>query len=424
MEKPRFQLRKKDAQRELQDFPALNYGNAPQDALAGQLSIDEQNDGLAQKRDKYLRYLRRERGLSENTIEAYKNDLIAFTAWQRLRGNTLDRLSVTGYLQQLKAEGMKASTISRRLATLRGWFDWQIQYDLIERDPSEGIMNPKMARMLPHILASQEINSMIGAAENEREKVIVELLYGAGLRVSELVTLRLKDINLSHGYVRCLGKGSKERIVPIGKKAVSAMIQYIELDERLTPQAVPTRDVEKSSDRTTRNNSSRKSIIKKAPGRIRAIVRKIAPGSSEPASPASRSTTARPIRGRRKLEESSPTLLADRKGKALSRLVVWQIIKRLAKKAKVKKPPSPHTLRHSFATHLLENGADLRVVQELLGHASIVTTQLYTHISRKHLKKAYMSAQLRLDDLAFARSIEQENRSEANEGLNSSATDS
>lgn len=322
-------------------------------------------DLLAYK-EKYLRHLRKERGLSDNTAEAYENDISYFIEWLAKENCNPERTGLTRYLQFVKAQGMQASTLARKLATLRGWFDWQKSSRLIRIDPTEGIMNPKLARHLPQVLSTTEINNMVAAAETPREKVIVELLYGAGLRVSELITLKINDVNLSHGYVRCLGKGSKERIVPIGKAAISAIGIYLQSDERFCPK--PSNPVKKR-------------------GRP--------PRQKEIAS-----------RSRGKMKDDSPPLLADRKGKNLSRLVVWQTVKRLAQSARIKKVLSPHTLRHSFATHLLENGADLRVVQELLGHSSIVTTQLYTHISRKHLKKAYMSAQLKLDDLAFARDAE------------------
>lgn len=326
---------------------------------------------LLAAKEKYMRFLLKERGLSINTGAAYQNDLNAFIAWIQDKGGKTDRSTLTRYLQHLKSSGMQASTLSRKLATLRGWFDWQKSSQMISSDPTDGIMNPKLARHLPQVLSAKEISAMVAAAESSKEKLIVELLYGAGLRVSELITLCINDLNLSHGYVRCLGKGSKERIVPIGRAAISAIQKYISEDQRFTP-------------------TKPEGEIKKTRGR---------PRSTKP-----------PIitKGRRNAEKLSPPLLTDRKGKNLSRLVVWQTIKRLAEKAKIKKEMSPHTLRHSFATHLLENGADLRVVQELLGHSSIVTTQLYTHISRMHLKKAYLNAhaQLKLDDLAFARDVE------------------
>lgn len=343
-------------------------------------------DEATRNANKYLRFLCRERGLSNNTIVAYENDLRSFIAWHHQRGGALDRSAITSYLQSLKSEGIKASSLARKLATLRGWCDWLMQSSLISNDPSDGISNPKLPRVLPQILGSNEINNMVAAAENKREIVVVELLYGAGLRVSELVSLRIKDLNLNHGYVRCIGKGSKERIVPIGKQAILAIEDYLSSDARFSApnESDPPISSSKANKGSSSGNKSKGSQSKQS----------------------SQSKTQASTR-RRKMMEESPPLLTDRKGKQLNRLVVWQIIKRLAKKAKVKKMPSPHTLRHSFATHLLENGADLRVVQELLGHSSIVTTQLYTHVSRKHLKKAYMAAQLRLDDLAFAREVEQ-----------------
>ncbi len=335
------------------------------------------NKELLAFKSKYLKFILKEKGLAENTGEAYDNDITAFLLWQSQNGGKADRTALTRYLQALKAEGMQASTLSRKLATLRGWFDWQKSNRIIEKDPSEGIMNPKLARHLPQVMSSNEISSMVAACSNLKEQTIVELLYGAGLRVSELVNLRIDDVNLTHGYVRCLGKGSKERIVPIGKAAIAAIRQYLAEETRLHASPEPAQ---------------------KKRGR---------PRLAQPQSQNARS--------KRAAERLSPPLLADRKGKNLSRLVVWQTIKRLSQKAKMKKSLSPHSLRHSFATHLLENGADLRVVQELLGHSSIVTTQLYTHISRKHLKKAYMSAQLKIDDLAFARAIENRSKDAEND---------
>lgn len=310
----------------------------------------------------YLNFLNYERGLSANTLSAYERDIDYFLSWRKSNKLIIDRQILSKYLKYQKESGAKSSTLARRLATLRGWFQWLSSCGHIESDPSEGILNPQRDRRLPQVLSSGEINLMLKAAVSTRERLIIELLYGAGLRVSELTDLCLKDLNLQHGYLRCLGKGSKERIVPIGKAALSALKDYLgqmDLAQTAAMKSAPKEDLEK------------------APG---------------------------PRRKSRKA--ISPPLFRDRKGAKLSRLVVWQTIKRLAMKAKIKKKLSPHTLRHSFATHLLENGADLRAVQELLGHSSIVTTQLYTHVSRQHLRKAYQSAQLKLDDLAFARAAE------------------
>ena len=215
------------------------------------------------------------------------------------------------------------------LASLRGWFAWQRALGLRHDDPCDGFQNPQKAKHLPIVLTPQEVASLIACAERPKDRLIIELLYGAGLRVSELVQLDIKDINLNQGFVRCLGKGSKERIVPFGSQASNALTQYL-------PEAT-TFCKEKN-------------------------------GKSQP-------------------------LFIDRQGQRLTRLVVWQTIKRLAARANINKSLSPHSLRHSFATHLLEGGADLRAVQELLGHSSVVTTQLYTHVSKSHLRKAYQSAQ-------------------------------
>jgi len=307
---------------------------------------------LIESARRYLDFLNRDRGLSPNTIAAYKNDLTGFIFWLPPNTERVDRTHVTRYLTFLKSAGHKPATLSRNLATLRGWFAWQKAAGNIPSNPSDGLLNPQRVRKLPQILTVAEVGLMIAAAANSRERAVLELLYGAGLRVSELANMDVRDVNLNHGYVRCIGKGSKERLVPIGRKAIEAVRTY--LAETVS---------------TTRG----------AP--LVAL-------------------------GRRKQIERVVPLFPDRSGNRLNRLVVWQIVKRVAAKAKIKKSLSPHTLRHSFATHLLENGADLRAVQELLGHSSIVTTQLYTHISRKHLKKAYENAQLSIHDYAFSKEAE------------------
>lgn len=273
----------------------------------------------------YLDFLSKERGLSANTIAAYQHDLANFVSWFD-GGSVPQRQDVLRYLAHLKGKGQKSASIARMLASLRGLFIWAKNEKMIAQDPTDALLNPQRAQRLPQVLTAEEVESMLQVANKKRDRLVIELLYGAGLRVSELITLDPKDLNLGEKYLRCEGKGSKERIVPFGERALFAINDYLK-DYPL--------DVH---------------------------------------------STNRP-------------LLLDRSGKRLSRLVVWQIVKRLAIKAGIKKKLSPHTLRHSFATHLLENGADLRAVQELLGHASVVTTQLYTHISRNHLRKVYQQAQ-------------------------------
>lgn len=306
--------------------------------IADSLLHDSTVDGvLISSARRYLDFISKDRGLSPNTIAAYRNDLSGFIFWLPPNTERVDRSHVTRYLSVLKTAGQKPATLARCLATLRGWFAWQKSVGKISADPSDGLLNPQRTKKLPVVLTTSEVNSIIAAASSPKERAIIELLYGSGLRVSELANLELKDLNLNHGYVKCFGKGSKERIVPMGRKAVEALRAYL-------------------ADR-------------KNPGRNDAV-------------------------------------FMDRAGQKVSRLVIWQTVKRLALRAKIRKNLSPHTLRHSFATHLLENGADLRAVQELLGHSSVVTTQLYTHISRKHLKKAYENAQLSIHDYAFSREAE------------------
>lgn len=331
-----------------------------QGAQAGEeLPAPNYNAKLFQRVQDYINHLTHERALSPNTIAAYQNDLSGFVFWLPQENATIDRTLITKYLAFLRSTGHKPATLSRNLATLRGWFGWQKAMGKAQHDPVEGVLNPQREKKLPVVLSKAEVNAIISSATSVRERAMLELLYGAGLRVSELTDLILKDVNLTAGYVKCLGKGSKERIVPIGKHAIEALKQYL--------KAVQQAEAEKL-------NKPR------GPGRPRL----------QSASEAKTRLLMKP-------------LFFDGAGKKLNRLVVWQTIKRLAQKANIRKNISPHTLRHSFATHLLENGADLRVVQELLGHSDIVTTQLYTHVSRKHLKKAYDNAQLYIDDYAFAK---------------------
>jgi len=273
----------------------------------------------------YLQYLLAERGLSANTLAAYKQDLSAFLAWLKDTGpreeRLIERQDVVAFITELRKKGSKPATITRQLASLRSFFAFLKTYSGFTADPLDGFQNPHKAKRLPKTLTQQEVVTIIEAADNSRDKLIIELLYACGLRVSELTGLKVSDIDLRQGTLKCFGKGSKERFVPVGQEAQKSIEKYL-LEH---------------------------------------------PHKAGP-------------------------LLLSRENKKLSRLVVWQIVKRLAEKAGIEKTLSPHTLRHSFATHLLENGADLRSVQELLGHSNVVTTQLYTHISRSHLRSAYEKA--------------------------------
>jgi integrase/recombinase XerD len=311
----------------------------------------------------YIAYVTQDKGLSKNTQIAYKRDLSAFVKFAKQNGITdtrdVKRQQITAFLSGLRVKGYKGASISRNLACLRGWFGWQKDSGIIGTDPTEAFANPQKTKRLPLILTSDEISRILAAADSARDRLILELLYGAGLRVSELVGLDRKDINISQHYVRCLGKGSKERIVPFGQKALQAIQDYLkEINEQ---DAAPP--------------------IKKRGRPTKSKFATTTPGSSEPS-----------VKSAHAHVRTQPLLLTT-DGTRLSRLVVWQIVRRVATSAGITKKLSPHTLRHSFATHLLENGADLRAVQELLGHSSVVTTQLYTHVSRGHLRRAYQSAQ-------------------------------
>ncbi len=302
----------------------------------------------------YIDFVRSEKSLSVNTQMAYQRDLISFVNWQKTRAQSgvagpTSRQDLQQYIGFLRQKGQKTSSIIRAIASLRGWFSWQKTSGYVQVDPLEAMHNPVRSKKLPAVLSKDEVIKMIETAQTCRDRLIVELLYGAGLRVSELVGLDVKDVNLSQSYVRCLGKGSKERIVPIGRQALQSLQDYLQELKEEAPAA------DKSA-----TTADAKDVRAKGLQQFKLVVR---------------------------------PLFRDRAGNRLSRLVVWQVVKRLAKNAGVEKTLSPHTLRHSFATHLIENGADLRSVQELLGHASIVTTQLYTHISRGHLRKAYNQAQ-------------------------------
>jgi integrase/recombinase XerD len=308
----------------------------------------------------YIDFVRSEKSLSVNTQLAYQRDLTAFINWQRKRvqaavpnstaaSSPTSRQDLQLYIGYLRQKGQKTSSIIRAIASLRGWFAWQKISGFVQVDPLEAMHNPVRSKKLPAVLSKDEVIKMIDSDQTCRDRLIVELLYGAGLRVSELVGLDVKDVNLSQSYVRCLGKGSKERIVPIGRQALESLHAYFQELKDDQPAATKTAQA-----------ADTKAAKAKSLQQFKQVVR---------------------------------PLFRDRAGNRLSRLVVWQVVKRLAKNAGVEKTLSPHTLRHSFATHLIENGADLRSVQELLGHASIVTTQLYTHISRGHLRKAYNLAQ-------------------------------
>ena len=272
----------------------------------------------------YLEYLELEKGLSQNTIEAYRRDLSDFS--QGVDDiHTIDRNYINNYVRKLRERKLAPSSVIRKVATLRGFFKWATSAEIIDKNPASTLEQPKTPQRLPKVVSIKEIEEMLHNNLTPLEHVIMELLYSCGLRVSELVNLKINDIDLSSKYVRCFGKGSKERIIPIGEMAKNIIKQYL-----------PEREL----------------ILKK-------------------------------------FNLNTKQLLISEKGRFITRQDVYNFIHAQGKI--IHKNISPHTLRHSFATHLLENGADLRVVQEVLGHSDVSTTQLYTHISKKRLKDVYFS---------------------------------
>ncbi len=277
----------------------------------------------------YLEYLEIEKGLSDNTTAAYRRDLIAFIDFCSNRGiseiNNIERSDLNAFVLKLREDKYSPTSVTRKIASLRGFFKWFCANEYGTKNPAQTLEQPKLPKRLPKVMTVEELNTIINSDLTQTESLLVELLYGCGLRVSELVSLKLTNIDINSKYIQCYGKGSKERIVPFGKKAKDAILKYFKIRDVIV----------------LKNNLTTKNL-----------------------------------------------LLKD-DGKPISRQDVYNFIRKQGEK--IHKHISPHTLRHSFATHLLENGADLRVVQELLGHSDVSTTQLYTHITKKRLKEVYFA---------------------------------
>lgn len=274
----------------------------------------------------YLDFLEIEKGLSQNTIDAYRRDLgDFFDYYAELEIDKIQRTQINTYVRNLHEKEFSATSVTRKIASLRGFFKWVCANELSPVNPTLTLEQPKVPQRLPKVMTMQEINEILNQDLSKIQRVMLELLYGCGLRVSELVNLKINDYDLKGKFLECTGKGSKDRIVPMGNKACEAVKDYL-----------PERDF---------------------------LVQKF--------------------------NLKTKQLLINEKGKNVTRQEVYTFIHEQGKK--IHKAISPHTLRHSFATHLLENGADLRVVQELLGHSDVSTTQLYTHISKKRLKEVYFA---------------------------------
>jgi integrase/recombinase XerD len=281
---------------------------------------------------RFLEAVWMERGLSANTLAAYRADLTSLARWLEARGNSLlaaSRIELLGFIAARVEGGSRPRSTARQLSSFRRFYRFMVREGLIEVDPTAQIAMPKIGRSLPKSLSEAEVDALLEAPTvadplGHRDRTMLEVLYATGLRVSELVSLKHNQVNLNQGVMRVVGKGNRERLIPLGDEAVGWLQQFMQ--------------------------GPRVEIL---------------------------------------LERQTDYLFPTRRGDRMTRQAFWHIIKRYSKKAGVEKELSPHTLRHAFATHLLNHGADLRVVQMLLGHSDLSTTQIYTHVARERLKELH-----------------------------------
>jgi integrase/recombinase XerD len=281
----------------------------------------------------FLTHVRVEKGLSSNTVEAYRRDLLKFDDFAKKRKLSLEavrRDDLVDFLAGLYRQKLESKTVARHLVTMRNFFRYAQIQEHIAEDPSVTLESPKIRRSLPGYLRLEEVERLLlqpdpKTALGMRDKAMLEVLYSTGLRVSELIGLRVTDLDAKVGCVRCIGKGDKERIVPVGKKALGMVEKYL--------------------------RDARPKLMGKVTG--------------------------------------TPNLFVNRRGRQLTRVGVWKILSEYGRRAGLRVALTPHMLRHSFATHLLERGADLRSVQLMLGHSDISTTQIYTHVVEERLKQIY-----------------------------------
>ncbi len=282
----------------------------------------------------FKNYLKLERSLSENSVKAYESDIRKFATYLEINELSVSPVQIElhhlkDFIEWINKFGLNARSQSRIISGLKAFFKYLILEDIIESDPANLLESPKLGRKLPEVLSIEEIDRIISAIdlslpEGQRNKAIIETLYSCGLRVSELINLKITNLYFDEGFIRVIGKGNKERLVPIGQKAMKEIQYYFQ-------------------DRNSLSN----------------------------------------------IDKSDQNIVfLNRRGRKLTRVMIFTIVKRLAEKANIKKSISPHTFRHSFASHLIDGGADLRAVQEMLGHESIITTEIYTHLDREYLRDA------------------------------------
>lgn len=301
-------------------------------SLNGARGSQEPLESSAQAIDRFLDSAWMERGLSKNTLSAYRTDLMALARWVAKQGRPImaaQRSDVLGFIAERVEGGARPRSSARQLSSYRRFFRWLVRERGTGEDPTAQISMPKIGRPLPKSLSEDEVESLLGAPNTDealghRDRTMLEVLYATGLRVTELVNLRLGQVNLNQGVVRVTGKGGRERLIPLGEESLEWLQQFI---------AGP-----------------REEIL---------------------------------------LERQSDFVFPTRRGDRMTRQAFWHIIKRYTERAGIGQALSPHTLRHAFATHLLNHGADLRVVQMLLGHSDLSTTQIYTHVARERLRELH-----------------------------------
>lgn len=280
----------------------------------------------------FVSYLRVEKGLSDNTIQAYRRDMgkfVEFAGKRKLETSKIRRADVVDFLRTLYARKMDSRSVARHLVTIRHFFRFSLLEEIIREDPAATIEAPKFRKSLPDFLSLEDVERLLAQPDASttvglRDKAMIEVLYSTGLRVSELVGIRTGDLQLEAGSLRCIGKGNKERLVPVGKQALAVVEEYL---KRARPELLG--------------------------------------------------------------DKSCASLFVSKKGRPMSRVTFWKLLAVYGRKAGLRKALTPHMLRHSFATHLLDRGADLRSVQMMLGHSDISTTQIYTHVVEERLKQVY-----------------------------------
>jgi integrase/recombinase XerD len=280
----------------------------------------------------FLSYLRVEKGLSDNTIQSYRRDMLKFVEFldkKNIDTAKIRRTDVVEFMASLYKRRLDSRSVARHLVTIRHFFRFALLEGFVKEDPAATIESPKFRQSLPYFLSLDEVERLLAqpdasSAVGLRDKAIIELMYSTGIRVSELAGIRVGDLQLDAGCLRCVGKGNKERLVPVGKKALAVVESYLK--------------------------RSRPELLK---------------------------------------DGALPHLFLNQRGRPMDRITIWKMMGRYGRKAALRKPLKPHTLRHSFATHLLDRGADLRSVQMMLGHSDISTTQIYTHVVEERLKQVY-----------------------------------